>query len=170
MNEVIIKTLTRDRLSEYRNLRFEAIECEPNAFGIHLEEEKSFTNTEIIKIIFPDNGFDTILYAEFDGKMVGMIRICKVKFFFRKPHARIRSFFVKQEFQGNGIGKLLLTSAKEYVNESSLSKKIDLGVVETQKKAISMYESFGFTTTWRGKTKRYYNGVRYNTRIMTLYL
>jgi ribosomal protein S18 acetylase RimI-like enzyme len=170
MNQVIIKTLTKDLLDEYRAFRFQAITCEPPAFGTTFEEEENLSDAEILQNHFLENGFDINLYAEVDGVMIGMIRICKRKRWFSRAHARFRFFFVQPDFRGNKIGCMILESAIAHVKQFKSIKKIDLGVVETQKKAISMYESFGFKATWRGKTKRYYNGLRYNTRIMTLYL
>lgn len=170
MNEVIIKTLTRDRLREYRNLRFEAIACEPLAFGTTLKEEENLSDEEVLEGHFIENGLDTILYAEINGSIVGMIRICKRRSWLFKAHARFRFFFVQPKFQGNKIGYRLMLSAIEYVKELNTIRKADLGVVITQKKAIAMYERFGFQITRRGKTVRYYDGVRYENRLMTLYL
>ncbi|TQV87363.1 GNAT family N-acetyltransferase [Aliikangiella coralliicola] len=53
--------------------------------------------------------------------------------------------FVKRDFRGKGIGKMLLRAAIDYVSHHPTFDKLTLMVYKTSR-AMGLYESFGFNT------------------------
>lgn len=97
-----------------------------------------------------NNPYSRYLMALDNDKLIGYIGINVDRF------GEILNFFVVEEERGKNIGKSLL---KEAINQAklALSESISLEVKETNKAAISLYESFGFYVSH--KRKGYYNGI-----------
>lgn len=93
---------------------------------------------------FRDGLTSTQLYIEFlqgryplfcayeCGKVIGMLTL--------RDMAHISLFFVKKEFQGRGIGKMLLTACKAYCRENGIS---DL-TVNAAPTGLPFYRANGF--------------------------
>lgn len=64
-------------------------------------------------------------------------------------HERIRHIgdlfiAVRQEFQGYGIGKLLLADMLDFVKEVGVIKRLELQVQKRNQKAVHLYQKYGF--------------------------
>jgi ribosomal protein S18 acetylase RimI-like enzyme len=62
-----------------------------------------------------------------------------------KKHGYIYDIFVKKEFRGKGIGKILLEKAQSYCREKGYSR-ILLMVSVNNANAIELYNKSGFKT------------------------
>ncbi|WP_411334802.1 GNAT family N-acetyltransferase [Metabacillus indicus] len=82
------------------------------------------------------------LVAEADGKIAGFSR-CEGSSLQRLAHQAEFGVGVLQEYWGLGIGKNLLKESIAWAEEAGL-KKITLKVLQTNEKAIKLYESCGF--------------------------
>jgi GNAT superfamily N-acetyltransferase len=58
--------------------------------------------------------------------------------------AEIKRMFVKKEFRGEGLSKLVLNALEEYIKENGY-KRIILETGGLQPEAISLYRKFGYT-------------------------
>jgi len=102
------------------------------------------------KIIFDDNNFpmslrnlryhfkkgNKIYVAKIDNHLAGYAVI-----FLRKDYARIYSIAINPDYNGKGIGNLLM---KHIIAKHSDKKYISLEVRSDNTRAIKLYEKFGF--------------------------
>jgi ribosomal protein S18 acetylase RimI-like enzyme len=82
------------------------------------------------------------LAAEENGEIVGAI-MAEEKMTFYKNSSYITSFFVKNEWQGKGVGKMLIEAALAALKKEGY-ENVSLTVALDNQKAISLYEKEGF--------------------------
>ncbi|MED1205769.1 GNAT family N-acetyltransferase [Heyndrickxia acidicola] len=105
------------------------------------------------------------LVAEVDHRIVGFSR-CQGNELKRFSHQAEFGVCVLKEFWGHGIGKKLLKETISW-SESADIKKLTLKVLETNEKAIQLYERNGFETEGvLKKDKILSDGKYYNTVLM----
>ena len=137
MDNVIIEVLKENDIKEYSELINEVME------EFNKEEVDSFQKwfASIEGIIcrresgFDDGSFDTVQFAaKHNGKIIGALEVEN------KEH--IQSFFIKKEFQDNGIGKMLLKYSLDFFETNGIAV-IGYYVVASDY-AINIYKSLGF--------------------------
>lgn len=90
-------------------------------------------------------------YLVYEGeKAVGIVKIISDKIDYE-----ISSFYILQEYRNKGYGKKVIAYLKQLFDRA----KIQLWVLEDNKKARQFYEKNGFRDT--GKTRSIYRGKRY---------
>ncbi|MDZ5471402.1 GNAT family N-acetyltransferase [Bacillus sp. 31A1R] len=96
------------------------------------------------QIIQTDSESPTNLFlvAEVDGRIVGFSR-CAGSNLKRLAHKVEFGICVLKDYWGYGIGKNLLKETIIWADSNSI-KKISLAVLETNEKAIQLYEKLGF--------------------------
>ncbi len=120
------------------------------------------------QIIQQDSNMENHLFlvAEARGEIVGFSR-CIGNELRRNAHKAEFGVCVLQEFWGYGIGKNLALESIKWADEIGL-EKITLSVLETNVKAIQLYEKNGFEVEGiLKKDKRLSDGSFYNTVIMS---
>jgi ribosomal protein S18 acetylase RimI-like enzyme len=155
-----VKKLPPDRWKEFRELRLEALQNDPLAFGSSYEEEKNLTEDEWKRRI------KNTLLALANDTLVGMIVYIidnKIK---TKHIANIFGVYVKKEYRGQGVGKKLIESALKIIQKNSNVSKIKLTVNPEQKAAVKLYETFGFELVGRLKKELKINDKFYDELIM----
>lgn len=118
-------------------------------------------------LINSDSEKDTniFLVAKADGRIVGFSR-CEGSSLRRQAHIVEFGICILQAYWGYGIGRNLLNKTIEWADASQI-KKITLKVLETNNKAISLYEKFGFQIEGiLRKDKFLSDGNYYNTVVM----
>ncbi|MEH7351345.1 GNAT family N-acetyltransferase [Gottfriedia acidiceleris] len=139
---------------ETENLDREAGEAfiDPNGF-----EQLIISDTETIKNLF--------LVAEVQDKIIGFSR-CEGNQLKRLSHKVEFGVCVLKEFWGHGIGKNLLKQSISWADTNNLHK-INLSVLETNAKAIKLYEKLGFEVEGVLKNDKVLSdGKFYNTILM----
>ncbi|VDG96799.1 putative acetyltransferase YhhY [Lysinibacillus sphaericus] len=120
-------------------------------------EELIKTDTESKKNLF--------LVAEIHDKIIGFSR-CEANLLKRFTHKVEFGVCVLKDYWGYGIGKNLLKESIAWA-DSNGTRKITLNVLETNEKAIKLYESFGFITEGVLKNDKVLSDGRYyNTVLM----
>lgn len=105
------------------------------------------------------------LVAVVDDRIVGFSR-CEGTYLNRFSHKVEFGICVAKEFWGYGIGKNLLQESIAWADSNGI-KKITLSVLETNVKAIRLYESYGFEVEGVLKNDRLHaDGNFYNTVMM----
>ncbi|KKK38869.1 GNAT family acetyltransferase [Mesobacillus campisalis] len=105
------------------------------------------------------------LVAEVNGRIAGFAR-CEGSSLKRLAHKVEFGICVLKEFWGYGIGQNLLREAILWADGSGI-KKISLSVLETNEKAIKLYQKHGFETEGiLRKDKLLSDGRYYNTVVM----
>jgi len=146
MKSVSIITLDPTRWQEAKNLRLEALQQDPSAFGSSYEEEILFEDDiwkTRLNSAYNQDGNMT-LYAEFEGQLVGLMGAGwshRIKY---KHVANIYSVYVTESMRGHGIGSQLLQTLLDRLATKSQIKKVSLTVTVDQSSAVALYEKFGF--------------------------
>ncbi len=134
---VKVVRLPDDRWGDYRELRLEALQDDPLAFGSSYEEEVSLQEDEWRMRI------RNVLFAMEGDAAVGMISIVfntKTK---TKHVASIHGFYVKPGHRGRSIGERLLDAALSEAKKRRLVK-IQLSVNPVMGPAVKLYKKAGF--------------------------
>ena len=136
----------------------------PGEFNVTPEQEKKF----ICKMLEDDT--QDWFVAEFNGKIVGQCSVGLVSNNERYRHRATVTFAILEDYCGMGIGGKLMSHCIDWcINKNIL--QIELNVVSDNKRAISMYETFGFKTTGTiPKAMRYKDGTFADEKFMILEL
>ena len=128
----------------YWELRLEALQNSPEAFGTSYEEAIQRDNPiERVKNNFKIEGNDT--FGAFDqGELVGMVTLLQESGLKMKHRANIFAMYVSPTSRGKGIGKALMEKAIKLAKESKDIEKINLSVVSSNEAAKKLYHQLGF--------------------------
>ncbi|WP_368296731.1 N-acetyltransferase family protein [Cytobacillus firmus] len=129
--------------------------------------EAYIDETGFIELVNKDSISDRniFLVAEVNGRIAGFSR-CEGSELKRSRHKVEFGVCVLKEFWGFAIGKNLLAQSIQWA-DSNLIKKITLNVLETNEKAIKLYEQNGFEIEGVLKMdKQLSDGNYYSTMLM----
>lgn len=142
---MVIRKLTKHDAEDYRKIRLKALYNNPDSFGTIYHEEAIKTIDKFRDRIPVDNN-NFILGWYQDKELIGIVAFYqeeRIKFWHK---AYIRSMYVKQEYRGKGIGKLLLNELIERTKAINEIEILLLDVVANNISARQLYLSFGFQT------------------------
>ncbi|MBU5484340.1 GNAT family N-acetyltransferase [Clostridium sp. MSJ-11] len=129
--------------------------------------EGLLTPEDFEKLIYEDSIAEKTLFlvAEVEGKIVGFTR-CEGSKLSRFRHKAEFGICISKEYWGYGIGKVLLENILMWADTVGI-EKISLTVVQTNTKAIELYEKYGFVEEGLLiKDRIHKDGNYYNTVIM----
>jgi ribosomal protein S18 acetylase RimI-like enzyme len=137
MDNVIIELLNENDIKEYSELINEVMtefnKEDLNGFQYWFASIEGITCRR--EFDFHEDGLGTVQFtAKYDGKIIGALEI--------ENKCLIQSFFVKKEFQNQGIGNALLKYSLEFFEKNGI-KEIEYNVFSSTY-AINIYKSLGF--------------------------
>ncbi len=158
-----IVTLQPDEWQEYKNIRIEALQNEPQAFGANYEDALKKPDEEWIdrvKAAVTENK-DIMLFARVDGKIVGMIGA----YFHKSPETEtvgnIWGVYVSEAYRGKGVAKKLMEKLLERLRAKGLHEaKLEVNV--EQSAALGLYQKMGFVIVEKLEKALVKNGKYYN--------
>ncbi len=109
-----------------------------------LEQEQHIKYYEVSEFITSDNAelFVATVNDEIVGSGYGLIKQNKPHFAY-KEHGYVGFMFVKNDYRGNGISKLILNSIFDWFRSRGI-KETRLEVYQENPSAIKAYEKVGF--------------------------
>lgn len=139
-----IKLLTPDDASAYWELRLEALQQSPEAFGTSYEEAVQRINPiERVANNLQMEGNYTI--GAFDqDKLVGMVTLSQESGLKMKHRANILAMYVSPQVRGKGVGKAVLKEAIHQAKKLEGMLKLNLSVVSSNEAAKNLYIQLGF--------------------------
>lgn len=166
-NNVKIVKLALDDWQKYRGLRLEALKEEPAAFLSSYEEKVKSPEENWRKKL---GETDVMLFAELNGKLVGMVAAFREKDQKIRHITRITSVYVNKNYRGKGIGRLLLDKVLEEIKKNLEVKKIKIEVSESQVAAYQLYKKLGFREIGRTQKEIIVDGKYYDEILMEMLL
>lgn len=128
----------------YWELRLEALQNEPFAFGKAAEEHKA-TSVEATAIRFRDMPTDSFTLGAFEGdKLIGIATFIRETGLKERHKGRIYGVYVTASQRGKGVGHALIDAVLTKAKEDPSLEQILLAVAEGQKAAYHLYLKFGF--------------------------
>jgi RimJ/RimL family protein N-acetyltransferase len=172
MNNLNIIMLEPARWQEYRELRLRSLDREPTAFGTSYEEDVHRPENEWrdrLEAALKKAG-SLILFAEIDGKLVGMIVAHWVNRIKMAHIAGVYGFYVDQPMRGRGIGQQLMQALIEEISCVPQIEKLRLGVNTQQAAAIALYKKAGFEIVGTVRKELKIDDQYYDEYLMEKYL
>lgn len=132
--EISITKLPPESWQAYRDIRLKAIQCDPQAFAETLSQTLARPEEEWKSYI------QNMWFVLAGQNIIGMIGLLKET----HDRANIISLWVDPEHRGKKIGTKLIQYVLAYAQDIGI-KTLNLTVTTTQKAAIQVYMSLGFT-------------------------
>ncbi len=138
-----IRKLTQHDAEDYRKIRLEALYNNPDSFCTVYDEEAVKT-IDNFRDTIPVNNNNLILGWYENKELIGIVAFYQEERIKVRHKAYIRSMYIKQEYRGKGIGKLLLNELIERAKAINEIEILLLDVVTNNMSAKQLYLSFGF--------------------------
>ena len=139
------------------------IEISPGEFNRTVEEEAVFLAE------FARSENSVFLIAEVDNQIVGVLN-CKGNTRMAIRHAVTLGMSVDQDWRRQGIGSQLMAKAITWAKNTNIVSRIELAVFARNKKAIALYQKFGFKFEGKREKAILRNGEYLDGLIMALLL
>lgn len=134
-----IRQVSMAEIDVFRQIRLEALRCEPDAFAsIHADWLK-FSDAE-----WHTRMNTPIFVACVEDEPVGLMALRQFAPSKMTHRATLTMVYVNKNFRGSGVARELLQAAIRYA-ESKRIAQIELGVRADREPAIRFYKSAGFT-------------------------
>ena len=109
----LVRRLTPADALSLRQLRLDALQETPEAFGSSYEEEHTLTLDDIRGWIAPAD--DSAMFGVFvQGALAGMVGVARQRKLKMRHKAHIWSMYVAPAFRGQGLGRLLMRAAIDH--------------------------------------------------------
>lgn len=136
---ITISLLDPKDWEDYKKIRLEALQEDPQAFGSSYAKESVQSDAEWQER--PQNPLSHIFIARDEVKPVGIIGF---RLEIEEKNAHLWGMFVNQNYRGKGLGRKLMEYAIDNAKSIENIHSVTLDVNEEQAAAISMYQSLGF--------------------------
>lgn len=146
MDKIKVIELSPNRWREYRELRLEALQKDPQAFGQKYHKAVDFPDSYWTEHLENTIKKDKLLvhFAESNGKLIGMIEAFFHSNEETKDSAQIFSVYVTLAFRGRGIAKRLQAHLLLELGKTQGLKKVRVMVNKMQKSAVNLYKDGNF--------------------------
>ncbi|MGA7906805.1 MAG: GNAT family N-acetyltransferase [Candidatus Sulfotelmatobacter sp.] len=141
-----IRWLTADDASAYWQIRLEALERDPGAFGASPEQHRALTLTDIATRLGSDPANNFVAGA-FDGeRLVGTAGFYRNQGIKERHKGHVWGVYVASEVRGQGVGRRMMRAVLDRAATVDGVEQILLAVAKPQEAAMRLYRSLGFAS------------------------
>ncbi len=160
MDDIKIIQLAPESWEQYKNLRLEAVQEDPLAFGLTYEEYSDypdeFWKNHLEKSVKGQDSW--IFFAQVKDELIGMLAADRVNKKRMSHLSHIHSMSVKQGYRGKGVASMLMEALLNKLTQQEDLLIAQMGVASSQNAAVQLYKKFGFEIVGtRKKVFRYGN-------------
>ncbi len=142
-SSVEIRFLRADDAAEWKRLRVEALEHDPEAFSASLEEYRSLSIDEVKRRLW--SAEDAFVVGAFDQeRLLGIAGFYREKGPKTRHKAHVWGVYVTPEARGRRVARKMMETLLERGAGIDGIKQILLSVAATQVAAVKLYRSLGF--------------------------
>jgi RimJ/RimL family protein N-acetyltransferase len=141
---VEIRFLSARDASAYSNLRLEALETEPEAFGSSPAEHRMLSIDDIATRISDDPENKFVVGAFAHGRLLGTAGFLRDKGLKERHKGQIWGVYITRDARGKGISREMLCLLLDRAIKIDGMEQIKLAVSNTQLSAGRLYRSLGF--------------------------
>jgi RimJ/RimL family protein N-acetyltransferase len=160
--DLIVRQLRAADAAAYRELRLEALQNAPTAFGSNYEAESKQTVADF-------EGWMTRSYiagAWLDGELVGSASFYRLDSAKASHRGNIWGVYVRPAARGHGVARALMTEILAFARKEV--QQVHLAVVTDNASAHALYERLGFVTYGTEPRALFVDGRYYDEHLMVL--
>lgn len=138
----MIRRLTGADAAALREIRREALEREPFAFGSSPGEDFAQSLQQVQSLLADAQA--AAVFGAFEPDLVGMVGVRRLTRKKTRHKAEIWGMYLRREHRGRGLGRQLMEAAIAFAREQDGLRLLQLAVTERAATAAALYEKLGF--------------------------
>ncbi len=164
---IIIRDAAISDAALFRELRLEALENHPTAFGSDYTEHTLKPAKFWEERLSVNEDEQAIFFAEQNRQLIGMAGIHRSLSKKNLHSAKVFGVYVKPNWRGRRISQLLVKACLDWAKQKSITI-VKLSVVTSNLSAIHSYEQCGFVIYGKEPKALFVDGIYYDEYLMSV--